>query len=238
MKRLYAFFFLGLLFPVFAMADTIVLKNGMRFDSKRVWEENGEIKCMVKGLIVGFPKNDVDHINKTKDAKTHQGSEYTFKATRKDLEQTRKELENEYKALLEELDDLSNDKPEKMNGEEIRNHDAAVILYNKKVAEYEKKRKAYIAAVERYHKRIDKPIADGTMDKDSFEKLFASWVGGAITDFIDEWGNPDTTSDAPNNQRAYLFVIEITPSNTRNIYFTTNSSGKIVDYRSGETKKE
>jgi len=65
MKKLLLILLAAVLFPLIASADTIVLKNGMRFESEKVWEEDDEIKCYRDGLVVGFPKDDVERIEKT-----------------------------------------------------------------------------------------------------------------------------------------------------------------------------
>lgn len=53
-----------LIFPSFACADTIVLKNGNKIKSERVWEEDGIIKCIRMGGVVGYPKASVERIEK------------------------------------------------------------------------------------------------------------------------------------------------------------------------------
>ena len=63
-KRYFTAFALLPLFPLFASADTIFLKNGMRIDVKETWEEDGQIKCVMFGAVVGYPKEDVERIVK------------------------------------------------------------------------------------------------------------------------------------------------------------------------------
>jgi len=227
MKKLHIFFCLWALLPFSANADIIILKNGMRFNSKQVWEEKDEIKFYVKGFVVGFPKKDVLRIEKV------DSQEDNFEITKNGLEQKKKELEKEYEALLQELEKLSQDKKEVKVDIEIRDYNEAVSKYNEKVAEYEKNREAYVTAAKTYNERIEKESIAGSIDKTSFEKMLTSWIGHPITDFIDKWGSPDDTFIAPNGQTVYLFVVEITPSDTRDIYFRTDPSGKIASYRSG-----
>jgi hypothetical protein len=91
---------LFLLLCIFAMssslagADTIVLKNGNRIEAKRVWEENGEIKCDEYGGVVGFPKREVLRIER------QQSDEELDGAQKKPLS-----TENE-KAILSEVRQL------------------------------------------------------------------------------------------------------------------------------------
>lgn len=63
-KKYFTVFALLALFPLVASADTIFLKNGMRIDVKETWEEDGQIKCVMFGAVVGYPKEDVERIVK------------------------------------------------------------------------------------------------------------------------------------------------------------------------------
>ena len=244
MKKFLATFFLFVLSPLWGYADTLVLKNGMRFDSKQIWEQNGEIKCNVKGVVLGFPKKDVLHIeraDKQGAGKTDIRSDIQpggltsdgAGRTRSALERRKKELEKEYLALSEELDRLSQNKQKDMSAIEIRKHIEDVSGYNKKVAEYEKKRKAYIDDVKAFNDEKQDAKRD-SIDPEQFEKILESWVGKPLSDFIGKWGEPDDSFDASDGRRGYLFVVEITPTNMQRIYFTTDASGKIMGY--GKTK--
>ena len=46
----------------FAIADTIILKNGTRIETLGTWEEGDEIKYFIRGGIADFPKEDVERI--------------------------------------------------------------------------------------------------------------------------------------------------------------------------------
>jgi len=43
-------------------ADTIIFKDGTRIEAPKVWEEKGEIKCKIAGVVIGYPKKDVKRI--------------------------------------------------------------------------------------------------------------------------------------------------------------------------------
>jgi hypothetical protein len=51
-----------ILFPLLSPADTIFLKNGMRLDVEKIWEEDGEIKYEMYGSVYSYPKDDVSQI--------------------------------------------------------------------------------------------------------------------------------------------------------------------------------
>lgn len=46
----------------FAIADTIILKNGNRIETLGTWEEGDQIKYFVRGRIAGLPKESVERI--------------------------------------------------------------------------------------------------------------------------------------------------------------------------------
>jgi hypothetical protein len=66
-KGVLAALFISLTFPSLAGAGVIVLKNGTRIEAKRVWEENGEIKCNQYGGVVGFQKRQVLRVERQQD---------------------------------------------------------------------------------------------------------------------------------------------------------------------------
>lgn len=51
-------------FSLSAAADTIVFKDGMRVDASRVWVEKKEVRCEIGGIVFGYPKADVERIEK------------------------------------------------------------------------------------------------------------------------------------------------------------------------------
>ena len=67
-------------------------------------------------------------------------------------------------------------------------------------------------------------------------EMLESLIGQPITDFIEKWGNPDTIYRIQDGTFEYLFVIEIDPSWAQDVYFKTNSVGKISEFRSEERK--
>jgi hypothetical protein len=47
-----------------AAADTIIFKDGMRIEAPDVWVENEEVRCEIGGIVFGYPKADVERIEK------------------------------------------------------------------------------------------------------------------------------------------------------------------------------
>jgi hypothetical protein len=64
MKKTLVLALILLAFSLPATADTIIFKDGMRVDAPDVWEENGEVKCEIGGIVFGYPKADVERIEK------------------------------------------------------------------------------------------------------------------------------------------------------------------------------
>ena len=51
---------------VSATADTVVFKDGSQIDVTKAWEDNGQIKCKIAGVVIGYPKKDVKRIIRQK----------------------------------------------------------------------------------------------------------------------------------------------------------------------------
>jgi hypothetical protein len=62
MKKLFFIIAVLILIPFAADADTIVFKDGTRIDVPKAWEENGEVKCNMAGIVIGYPKAEVKQI--------------------------------------------------------------------------------------------------------------------------------------------------------------------------------
>lgn len=50
--------------PLSSHADTIILKDGTRTETKRSWEKDGKITFYVDGMVTSIMKNDVERIEK------------------------------------------------------------------------------------------------------------------------------------------------------------------------------
>jgi len=62
MRKLYFIVILLVCLPALAGADTIVFMDGSRIDVPKAREENGEIKCKMGGVIIGYPQQEVKRI--------------------------------------------------------------------------------------------------------------------------------------------------------------------------------
>lgn len=59
---------LSLAWPFLVQASFVIhLKDGGQYSTAQYWEEDGQIKFMVQGGVMGIDKNDVQKIVKTKD---------------------------------------------------------------------------------------------------------------------------------------------------------------------------
>lgn len=43
-------------------ADTVILKNGKKYDTPRAWKENGQVRIEKFGAVMSFPESDVAEI--------------------------------------------------------------------------------------------------------------------------------------------------------------------------------
>jgi hypothetical protein len=67
------FFFIVLLLPATAVADTIYLKTGKTIDTSMTWEEEDKIYFYLNGLKVSVPKSDVRYIESSRDNSSVEG---------------------------------------------------------------------------------------------------------------------------------------------------------------------
>ena len=64
MKKTLILSMILLAFYLPAAADTIIFKDGMRVDASRIWVEKKEVRCEIGGIVFGYPKADVERIEK------------------------------------------------------------------------------------------------------------------------------------------------------------------------------
>jgi len=64
MKKTLILSMILLAFSLPAAADTIIFKDGMRIEAPDVWEENEEVRCEIGGIVFGYPKADIERIEK------------------------------------------------------------------------------------------------------------------------------------------------------------------------------
>ena len=236
-KRLLLTLLLLVLFPLASAADTVVLKNGMKFNSEKIWEENGEIKCYVNGLVVGFPKEDVQRIAKTppdavemSPSVNAESLKYDLITSKKHLDRKKKELDLDYQALILEIKQLANEKKQSTSRKAIHSLNEKILRHNQKAKEYENKKKAFDMEVKAFQREVAKENSKQLIDEEKFAEMLRAWVRSPVDDFIDKWGYPDQIINMPDGSRRYLFLVEITPVITRQITFNTNHSGVIVEF--------
>ena len=62
MRWLFAFILVSMSLPTMAHADTIVFKDGTKIDVVKAWEVGGEIKCIIAGIEIGYPKEEIQRV--------------------------------------------------------------------------------------------------------------------------------------------------------------------------------
>jgi hypothetical protein len=102
-KGFLALLFIFLMSPSLAGADAIVLKNGNRIESERVWEEDGEYKCDQYGGVVGFPKQEVLRIERQGSTEELDGAQSKALATEKNEANPEKTIFSKVRQLYLEL---------------------------------------------------------------------------------------------------------------------------------------
>ena len=64
MRKFFLATFILAFFTSLVSADTIIFHSGKRLDVTETWEENGQIKCIMSGAVVGFSKDVIERIEK------------------------------------------------------------------------------------------------------------------------------------------------------------------------------
>jgi len=228
-------------FPV--AADTLFLKNGMKLESEKIWEEGNEIKCYINGLVVGFAAGEVERIEKKpvvppKDiaADDLQKSELGLSAMKQHLDGIKQNLDREYQTLIEEFAQLEKDKKLLKPGVDTPEYDQRITRFNQNVETYEHKRRIFDKEIQAYLAQLKKDNARVLLDQEELSKIIGSWLNHPIDEFIDQWGYPDTIINMPDDIRQYSFLVEIAPSGSHKIIFETNPSGEIVSFRTAPLK--
>ncbi len=116
MKKLFITFIILTLFPLLSGADTVILKNGMRFESDKIWQEGNEIKCDRSGIVIGFSKDDVEQIVKT----PPEAAEIALPAAEQMTDYTADKNKYEQKETVETAPTIAAKSPE-LNFDEIKN---------------------------------------------------------------------------------------------------------------------
>jgi len=64
MKKILTLSLILLAFSWPASADTIIFRDGMRVEVSEAWEKNGEVKCKIGDIVFGYPKDEVERIER------------------------------------------------------------------------------------------------------------------------------------------------------------------------------
>ncbi len=103
MKNFFILVVLSILFPLFASADTIILKNDMRIENVRAWEEDGQVKCYRFGSLIGYLKKNVQKIEKRELTEDVNVADFPGNETRPDSDELyyfqKKQIDFQIKSL-------------------------------------------------------------------------------------------------------------------------------------------
>lgn len=234
MKKVLLIFLIVFLSPLLSGADTVILKNGMRFEADKIWQEGNEIKCFRNGIVIGFSKDDVERIDRT--ANQMPQAEPPHNEIKKRFKRIQKELDLAYQTLLKEFEQLETEKKRLKPATTTIKYNERVLRYYQNLKDYERKRKAFNNEVEVYKTRAEKESYKQLFDDENFSMLLKGWLNSPVDNFIDLWGYADKIIKISDGNRQYLFVIEVTPFFTRKILFLTNPAGKIIEFRTDVEK--
>lgn len=246
MKPSFLSFLLALVFSAEISADTIVLKNGLRLEADRIWEETAEIKCALHGVVIGFARDKVLRVERPKpapqtDPLTNRGDVAGSGTQAKEmsldtqapsprsgpqelLQKQAADLEQEYRLLQQALNELQAEGENAITDAAIEVYNQKVLRLNRRIARYEENRNAL-------HARASGDNFTGTVSENFFLDNMRSWIGHGIQEFIDQWGTADDTFSNGTDRRTYLFVIRISSSHSRHVFFETDSDGIILNFK-------
>ena len=249
MKPYFLPFLLALVLSAGVSADTIVLKNGLHLEADRIWEEAAEIKCALHGVVIGFDSDKVLRVERRQPppqsgTDTNRGAAASSEAQSDEIsrrtetlpprsgpgdliQKQTEDLALEYRRLLQALAELQAEGDNALTAAAIEAYNQKTLRLNRQIARYEEKRNAL-------QQRTRAVASAGIISEDYFLNRMRSWIGHGIQEFIDQWGTADDAFSSGTDRRTYLFVITISPSYSRRIYFETGSNGIILNSKPDE----
>ena len=88
-----------------AVSETIILKDGSKFETDSYWEEDGKVYFTRYGQPIGVPKTDILRIEGEENTRAEGNLSFESRF-REDNSITRESLDSEYQALSREMADL------------------------------------------------------------------------------------------------------------------------------------
>ena len=83
-----------------------------------------------------------------------------FSETKKQLDQKKEMLDEEYKALMEEREDIEKNKNKYRSKSQTKKYNKAILEFNGKIEDYEKRKNLFNKEVEEYNEMVEKSYSN------------------------------------------------------------------------------
>ena len=83
-----------------------------------------------------------------------------FSEIKKQLDQKKEKLDEEYKALMEERKDIEKNKNKYRSKSQAKKYNKAILEFNGKIEDYEKRKNLFNKEVEEYNERVEKSYSN------------------------------------------------------------------------------
>lgn len=83
-----------------------------------------------------------------------------FSEVKKQLDQKKEKLDEEYKALMEEREDIEKNKNKNRSNSQTKKYNKAILEFNGKIEDYEKRKNLFNKEVEEYNEMIEKSYSN------------------------------------------------------------------------------
>lgn len=83
-----------------------------------------------------------------------------FSEIKKQLDQKKEKLDEEYKALMEERKDIEKNKNKYRSKSQTKKYNKAILEFNGKIEDYERRKNLFNKEVEEYNKRVEKSYSN------------------------------------------------------------------------------
>lgn len=210
---------------------TVELTNGTRLTAQQVWRQDDEIKCLLNGVVFGFPSDQVRRIDPPlsagevaprsdrPDASSPPG------ATLQRLRRAHAVLTRERDALAADLRDLERERSQADTPDRI-------AAFNRRAAALQDRIGDYNTRHREFRIRLRRHLADhATVDAARLLHALKAMVGSPITEVIHRWGAPDFQTVVRHGRQVYLFSIATAPQHHLTVVLDTDPHGIVTDCR-------
>lgn len=215
-----------------ACCATVELTNGTRLTAQQVWRQGDEIKCLLNGIVLGFPAAQVLRIDPPLTVageiapRSHPADAPPPETAWRRLRETHAALTRERSVLAAALRDLERDRSQADAPERIAAFNRRTLALQGRIDDFNRRHEAFRIRLRRY-------LADhATVDAARLLHALKALVGSPITEVIQRWGAPDFQAVGRHGRQVYLFSIAAAgPHQRLTVAFDIDPHGIVTDCR-------